>query len=102
MLIKLPSPDNMESLSNPPLQSPARRSLLWSLVRVGATVGTSVGLTSKALALKPERNSETVYRILTPECEVQMSVEYFGSSETSSLRFRDFLTQRAFCASPNG
>ena len=92
----------MESLSNPPLQSPARRSLLWSLVRVGATAGASVGLTSKALALKPERTSETVYRILTPECEVQMSVEYFGSSETSSLRFRDFLTQRAFCISPNG
>jgi hypothetical protein len=92
----------MESLSNPPLQSPARRSLLWSLVRVGATAGASIGLTSKALALKPERNSETVYRILTPECEVQMSVEYFGSSETSSLRFRDFLTQRAFCISPNG
>jgi hypothetical protein len=92
----------MASLSNPPLQSPARRSLLWSLVRVGATAGASAGLTSKALALKPERNSETVYRILTPECEVQMSVEYFGSSETSSLRFRDFLTQRAFCISPNG
>jgi hypothetical protein len=92
----------MKSLSNSPLQSPARRSLLWSLVRVGAAAGTSVGLTSKALALKPERNSETVYRILTPECEVQLSVEYFGSSETSSLRFRDFLTRRAFCASPNG
>jgi hypothetical protein len=92
----------MESLSNPPLQSPARRSFLWSLATVGAAVGASAGLPSKALALKPEKNSETVYRILTPECEVHMSVEYFGSSETGSLRFRDFLTQRAFCLSAAG
>ena len=92
----------MESLSNSPLQSPGRRSLLWSLVRVGATVGAGAGLAGKAQALKPERNSETVYRILTPECEVQMSVEYFGSSEIGSLRFRDVLTQQAFCISPNG
>jgi hypothetical protein len=92
----------MESLSNTPLQSPGRRSLLWSLVRVGATVGASGGLASKAMTLKPERNSETVYRIQTAECEVRMSVEYFGSSEINSLRFRDFLSQRAFCLAPNG
>jgi hypothetical protein len=89
----------MESLSNPPLQHPgSRRSFLWSL----ATVGAGVGLTTRALALKPEKNSETAYRILTPECEVRMSVEFFGNSEPSSLRFRDSLTQRAFCLSAAG
>ena len=88
----------MEPLSNTPLQSPLpnpdRRSFLGSLV--------SVGLGSKALLFKSEKESETVYRIQTPECEVRMSVEYFGNSEVNSLRFRDFLTKRAFCVAPNG
>jgi hypothetical protein len=83
-----------ESPSNPPLQNLDRRSFLWAL--------TSIGLTSKALALKSEKESETVYRIRTPECEVRMSVEYYGNSEISSLRFRDSLTRRAFCLSANG
>jgi hypothetical protein len=84
----------MEPLSNTPLQNPDRRSFLGSLV--------SVGLGSKALLFKSEKESETVYRIQTPECEVRMSVEYFGNSEVNSLRFRDFLTKRAFCVAPNG
>jgi hypothetical protein len=71
-----------------------RRSFLWSLA--------SVGITGKALALKSENNSEIVYRFTTPECEVQMSVEYFGSAEVQSLRFRDFLSRHAFCLSPSG
>jgi hypothetical protein len=86
----------MEALSNS--QKPNRRSFLWSL----GTVGASVGLTTKALAFKSDKESEIVYRIRTPECEVRMSVEYFGSSEISRLRFRDSLTQRAFCLSSNG
>jgi hypothetical protein len=86
----------MESLSNS--QKPNRRSFLWSLGMVGA----SVGLTTKAFAFNSDKESETVYRILTPECEVRMSVEYFGNSETNSLRFRDFLTKRAFCLTPSG
>jgi hypothetical protein len=86
----------MEALSNS--QKPNRRSFLWSL----GTVGASVGLTTKAFAFKSDKESETVYRIRTPECEVRMSVEYFGSSEISRLRFRDSLTQRAFCLSSNG
>jgi hypothetical protein len=87
-----------ESLPSPRSQNLNRRSFLWSL----ATVGTSIGLASKAFAFKSDKESETVYRIRTPECEVRMSVEYFGNSEISSLRFRDSLTQRAFCLSANG
>jgi hypothetical protein len=86
----------MEALSNS--QKPNRRSFLWSL----GTVGASVGLTTKALAFKSDKESETVYRIRTPECEVRMSVEYFGNAETSSLRFRDSLTRQAFCLSASG
>jgi hypothetical protein len=87
-----------ESPSNPPLQRPNRRSFLCAL----GTVGASVGLSTKAFAFKSDKESETVYRIRTPECEVRMSVEYYGNSETSSLRFRDSLTQRAFCLSASG
>jgi hypothetical protein len=83
-----------ESPPNPHSQNLNRRSFLWSL--------TSIGLTNKAFAFKSDKDSETVYRIRTPECEVRMSVEYYGNSETSSLRFRDSLTQRAFCLSANG
>lgn len=71
-----------------------RRSFLWSLA--------CIGITGNALALKSENNSELVYRFATPECEVQMSVEYFGSTEVQSLRFRDFLSRHAFCLSSNG
>jgi len=92
-----------EPLSNPPflnpfLRNPDRRSFLRSL----ATVAAGAGMATKALALKSDRQSETVYRIRTPECEVRMSVEYFGNSEISTLRFRDSLTQRALCLSSNG
>lgn len=73
---------------------PDRRSFLWSLA--------SLGVAGKALALSSQNPSETVYRFTTPECEVQMSVEYFGSSEVHSLRFRDFLNHHALCLSANG
>ena len=62
----------MEPLSNTSLQSPDRRSFLGSLV--------SVGLSSKALLFKSEKESETVYRIQTPECEVRMSVQLLANS----------------------
>ena len=88
----------MEPLPNPALPNPDRRSFLRSL----AAVGAGAGIAAKALAFPSDRQSETVYRIRTPECEVRMSVEYFGNSEVSTLRFRDSLTQRAFCLSPNG
>jgi hypothetical protein len=88
----------MEPPSNPPSRNPNRRTFLQSL----ATVGAGAGIATKALAFTSDRQSETVYRIRTPECEVRMSVEYFGNSEVSTLRFRDSLTQRSFCLSPNG
>jgi hypothetical protein len=51
---------------------------------------------------KPQANIETAYRLLTPECEVQMSVEYFARTSAESFRFRDSLTNRSFCLSTNG
>jgi hypothetical protein len=74
------------------LQNPDRRFFLWSLV--------SLGLTAKTL--KSEKRSAPIYRFLTPECEVRMSVQYFANPSTDSLRFRDGLTNRAFCLSANG
>ena len=78
--------------TRPPLQRPDRRSFLWSLA--------SLGFPSRIP--KPEKQSEQVYRFLTPACEVRMSVQYFASSSTSSFRFRDDLTNRTFCLSANG
>jgi hypothetical protein len=72
--------------------NPNRRSFLWSLASLGITAKTR----------KAARQSETVYRFLTPECEVQMSVQYFGNSVTKDFRFRDRLTNRAFCLSADG
>lgn len=84
----------MKSLSPPGLSSHTRRSLLVSLA--------SVALATKALAWKSESDAESVRRFVTPECEVRMSVEYFANAAADNLRFRDSLTNRAFCLSPNG
>lgn len=84
----------IESLSSPGLPRHTRRSLLVSLA--GAALAT------KALAWKPESDAESVRRFVTPECEVRMSVEYFANAAADSFRFRDSLTNRAFCLSPNG
>src|SRR5581483_12031163 len=73
---------------------PNRRAFLFSLA--------SVGVIGKASAMPSDRNSETVYHFATPDCEVQMSVEYFSTSEVNRLRFRDSLTHHAFCLSANG
>jgi hypothetical protein len=59
-------------------------------------------LATKALARKSESDAESVRRFVTPECEVRMSVEYFANAAADSFRFRDSLTNRAFCLSPNG
>jgi uncharacterized protein YlaI len=84
----------MAALPNttPLLQRTDRRFFLWSLA--------SFGLATKTR--KSEKRSEPVYRFLTPECEVRMSVQYFANSSTGSFRFRDRLTNRAFCLSANG
>jgi hypothetical protein len=76
--------------------------------------GLSVAWRAPAAEAKPDKKSETrsharsetraetAYRLLTPECEVQMSVEYFGRTSAETLRFRDRLSNRAFCLSTNG
>ena len=74
------------------LPKPNRRFFLWSLV--------SLGLTSRPL--KAEKRSEPHYRILTADCEVRMSVEYFANSSTDSFRFRDRATNTVFCVSADG
>ena len=73
----------------PGLQSD-RRSFLWTLA--------SLGLVGR----ESQKQSETVYRFLTPEFEVEMSVQYYEKSSTRNLRFRDSLTNRAFCFSAEG
>jgi hypothetical protein len=74
------------------LPSTDRRSFLCSLAGFG--LSTKLG--------KGGQKSETVYRFSTPECDVLMSVEYFGRSEINNFRFRDALTNRGFCLSSNG
>jgi hypothetical protein len=74
------------------LPNPDRRVFLCSLAGLGLTTQISIA----------EKQSEPVYRFVTPECEVRMSVQYFGKSSTNDLRFRDHLTNRAFCLSADG
>jgi hypothetical protein len=84
----------MASLSNagPFFPKQDRRSFLWLLASIGLT----------ARAVKAEKGSEQVYRFLTPEFEVSMSVQYFANSTAKDFRFRDRLTDRRFCLSANG
>jgi hypothetical protein len=51
---------------------------------------------------KAKEALEAVYRFSTPECEVRMSVEYFGKLVSKDFGFRDRLTNRGFCLSANG
>jgi len=51
---------------------------------------------------KSEERSDRAYRFLTPECEVRMRVQYFANTSPDNLRFRDGMTNRAFCLSANG
>src|SRR5580658_1970890 len=74
------------------LLNPDRRVFLWSLAGFGLTTKIS----------KAEKQSEAVYRFLTPECEVRMSVQYFVKSSSNGFRFRDHLPNRAFCLSADG
>ena len=70
---------------------PNRRTFLRAVAAISLTANLA----------KPDKTSETVYRFLTPECEVRMSVQYFGTA-TKNLHFRDRLTNRAFCLSASG
>jgi hypothetical protein len=74
------------------LRKPDRRRFLRSLAAFGLTTRIA----------KPEEQSGAAYRILTPMCEVQMSVQHFASSSMHGLRFRDDLTNRRFCLSATG
>ena len=89
-----PSDDKLFSGRSP------RRSFLRWLGALGLTA-TASRAESKA-ANKSQTKSETVYRLLTPECDVDMSVEYFGRTSSESIRFRDSLTNRSFCLSKDG
>jgi hypothetical protein len=71
-----------------------RRSFLWTLA--------SLGLTSSTAAGNAQKPPEGVYRFLTPECEVRMSVESFASSASEGFRFRDNVANRQFCLSAGG
>jgi len=71
-------------------ECPDRRTFLWSLAGFGLA------------GRRPKEESEAVYRFLTPECEVEMSVQYFAKSSTNSFRFQDSLNHRAFCLSADG
>jgi hypothetical protein len=51
---------------------------------------------------KSEKNAEPIFRFLTPECEIRMSVQYFDNSMLNSLRFRDSITSRVSCVSSEG
>ncbi len=75
------------------LQNPDRRCFLWSL--------TSFGLTPN-LFKSEKQQSESKYRFLTPDCEVHMSVQFLANASAEGFRFRDTLTNRAFCLSANG
>ena len=59
----------------------------------------ALGLAAPFGSLKEPR--ETLYCLRTPECEVRMSVQYFGNS-VKNLRFRDRLSNHSFCLSANG
>jgi hypothetical protein len=72
---------------------PDRRTFLWSLASFGFTLKTGK---------KDTAPQEPVYRFVTPECEVVMSVEYFGKSSSRGFRFRDDSAQRTFCLDANG
>ena len=82
--------------TRPALQNPGRRSLLSSL----ASLGLTLKLTTKMWG--SEQHSDHVFRFSTPECEVRMRVQYFANTSSDNLRFRDGLTNRTFCLSPNG
>ena len=69
-----------------------RRSFLFS----------ALGFSFAPKARKSEKNPEPIFRFLTPECEIRMSIEYFSGPSPSSFRFRDSLSNRAFCLSSEG
>jgi hypothetical protein len=80
-------------------RSPRRSFLRW-LGALGLTATASPAESKPAN--KSQTKSETVYRLLTPECAVDMSVHFFARTSSDSIRFRDTLTNRSFCLSRDG
>jgi len=74
------------------LQSFGRRSFLYSFA--------GFGLAPKSR--RSEKSPEPIFRFLTPECEIRMSVQYFDNSALNNLRFRDSLSNRVSCVSSDG
>ena len=70
----------------------SRRFFLWSLA--------GFGLSSRSL--RAERKAEQNFRFRTPDCDVQMSVEFLVNSSGEGFRFRDRLTNQSFCLSSTG
>jgi hypothetical protein len=75
----------------------ARRSFLWWLAALGLTATASPA--ENKPGNKSQTKTETVFRLLTPDCDVDMSVEYFARTSMDSIRLRDSLTNRSFCLS---
>jgi hypothetical protein len=69
-----------------------RRPFLFSFAAFGLTP------TGK----KSDKNRELLFRFLTPECEIRMSVQNFDNSALNNLQFRDALTNRISCVSAEG
>lgn len=74
------------------LSNPERRYFLWTLASLGLTAGTR----------STEKPPSTAYRFQTPECEVRMMVEFFGSASAGGFRFHDKVANRRFCVSAAG
>ena len=89
-----PSDDKPISRTSP------RRSFLRCLAAWG--LAATASRAAKNPNNKTQTKSETAFRLLTPDCDVQMSVEYFARTSSESIRFRDRLTNRTFCLSKNG
>lgn len=70
-----------------------RRAFVFSMLSFGVTPAT---------AHKEAERVELVYRLMTPECEIQMSVQHFDRSEMGKFRFLEQITQKAFCLSGEG
>jgi hypothetical protein len=74
------------------VQTSSRRFFLWTAASLGPA----------AVAAAPVRQTETVYRFSTAECEGRMSVQFFDKYSTKGFWFRDRLSSHRFCLSGNG
>src|SRR5215467_4530523 len=76
----------------PELLTPGRRTFLRRMAALPLALNSE----------NHENRPEAIYRFLTPECEVRMSVHSYGNSVTKKFHFRDRVTNRGFCLSADG